>query len=79
MKIFAYLNHLSSESGKTMQNGHNMVVGDVSKLGLCVGDAHHNFILASSRENLSSAFPTKRDSNQPAQLPRLARKLKFLL
>ena len=32
---------------------------------------------ASSRENLSSGFPTKRDSNQFPQLQRLARKLKF--
>ena len=28
-------------------------------------------------KNLSSGFPTKRDSNQPAQLQKLARKLKF--
>ena len=34
-------------------------------------------IWASSRENLSSGFPTKRVSNQPAQLQRLARKLIF--
>ena len=33
--------------------------------------------LASSQENLSSGFPTKWDSNPPAQLQRLARKLKF--
>ena len=30
-----------------------------------------------TRENLSFGFPTKCDSNQPAQLQRLARKLKF--
>ena len=30
-------------------------------------------------EKQSSGFPTKRDSNQPAQLQRLARKLKFSL
>ena len=35
------------------------------------------FIWASSRENLSSGFPTKRVSNQSPQLQRLARKLKF--
>ena len=34
---------------------------------------------ASPRQNLSSGFPTKWDSNQPAQLQRLARKLKFCL
>ena len=34
---------------------------------------------ASSRENLSSGFPTKRVSNQSPQLQRLARKLKFHL
>ena len=38
-----------------------------------------DFIWASSRENLSSGFPTKRDSNQPPQLQRLAIKLKFHL
>ena len=36
-------------------------------------------IRASTRENLSSGFPTKRDSNQSPQLQRLARKLKFHL
>ena len=34
---------------------------------------------ASSRENMSSGFPRKRDSNQPAQLQRMARKLEFRL
>ena len=34
---------------------------------------------ATTRENLSSGFPTKRVSNQPHWLNRLARKLKFLL
>ena len=34
---------------------------------------------ASSRENLSSGFPTKRGSNQSPQLQRLARKMKFHL
>ena len=34
-------------------------------------------VWASSRENLSSGFPTKRASNQSLQLQRLARKLKF--
>ena len=33
--------------------------------------------LASSRENLSSGFPSKRVSNPSPQLRRLARKLKF--
>ena len=37
------------------------------------------FIWATSRENLSSGFPKNEDSNQPAQLQRLARKLKFCL
>ena len=36
-------------------------------------------IWASSRENLSSGFPTKRVLNQSPQLQRLARKLKFHL
>ena len=36
-------------------------------------------IWASSRQNLSSGFPTKRNSNQSAQLQGLARKLKFYL
>ena len=34
---------------------------------------------ASSRENLSSGFPTKRDSDRSPQIQRLARKLKFRL
>ena len=34
-------------------------------------------IWASSRENLSSGFPSKRDSNQSPQLQRQSRKLKF--
>ena len=38
---------------------------------------YHNWALL--RENPSTVFPTKRDSNQPAQLQRLARKLKFCL
>ena len=40
-------------------------------------DHAHNW--ASSRQNLSSGFPTKQDSNRTAQLQRLARKLKFHL
>ena len=36
-------------------------------------------IWASSRQNLSSGFPTKRVSNQSPQLQSLARKLKFHL
>ena len=35
------------------------------------------FIGASTRKNLSSGFPTNRDSNQSPQLQRLARKLRF--
>ena len=34
---------------------------------------------ASTRQNLSSGFPTKSDSNQSAQLQWLAKKLKFRL
>ena len=37
-----------------------------------------SYIWASSRENLSSGFPTKRLSNQSLQLQRLARKLILL-
>ena len=41
---------------------------------------HRPYIIwASSRENLSSGFPKERDSNQSAQLQRLARKIKFRL
>ena len=36
-------------------------------------------IRAATRENLSSGFPTKQDSNQSSQLQRLARKFKFRL
>ena len=38
---------------------------------------HDTNIWASLRQNQSSGFPTKRDSNQSHQLQRLARKLKF--
>ena len=38
-----------------------------------------NIILAWSRENLSSGFPTKKSLNEPAQLQRLAIILKFCL
>ena len=37
------------------------------------------YLWASSRQNLSSGFPTKRVSNQPPQQQRLARNLKFHL
>ena len=40
-------------------------------------DEEDEGIWAATRENLSSGFPTKRDSNQPPQLERLARKLKI--
>ena len=40
-----------------------------------IADAVINW--ATSRENLSSGFPTKRDSNPPAQLQILDRELKF--
>ena len=59
MNVFKILRWDSSESEKSMQNSHNMVLGDVSRLGLCLGDAQHNFIWASLRENLSQGFPTK--------------------
>ena len=36
-------------------------------------------IWAETRENLSSGFPTKRDSNQSPQLHPTARKIKFRL
>ena len=39
----------------------------------------HNIKWASSWQNLSSGFPTKWNSNQPTQLQRLARKMKFRL
>ena len=38
-----------------------------------------NIIWASLRQNLSSEFPTKRDSNKSPQLQRLAIKLEFFL
>ena len=40
---------------------------------------YHDFYKwASTQENQSSGFPTMQDSNQPAQLQKLARMLKFL-
>ena len=50
-----------------------LVLHVLSFLGKC------GIIWASSRENLSSGFPTERISNQSPQLQRLARKLKFHL
>ena len=57
--------------------GHSSRVCDIS----CWVDAFtfQPIKWAPTRENLSSGFPTKWDSNQPAQLKRLARKLKFRL
>ena len=43
---------------------------------ICIG---LYFIWAATQENLSSRFPTKIDSNHPAQLQKLARILKFRL
>ena len=42
-------------------------------------DNYNTLIWASTRQNLSFGFPTKRDSNQSTQLQRLARKLKLRL
>ena len=42
-------------------------------------DSQSTIIWAATRENLSSIFPEKRDSNQPAQAQVLVRKLKFRL
>ena len=33
--------------------------------------------MLNARQNLSSGFPTKQDSNQSSQLQRIARKMKF--
>ena len=41
------------------------------------GGGPDNCFKSSSRQNLSSGFPTKRDSYQSPQLQRLARKLKL--
>ena len=46
---------------------------------LSIGSFKVKFIWASPRQNLSSGFLKKRDSNQSPQLQRLARKMKFRL
>ena len=51
----------------------------INLLSNCVPICNVNINWASSRENLSSGFPTKRISNQSPQLQRLDRKLKFHL
>ena len=48
-------------------------------MSLYRGSYMSTHIWASSRENLSSVFPKKRDLNQSPQLQRLARKLQFYL
>ena len=57
-------------SGSLLASGEGMY---------CLICCHAYSIWASSRENLSSGFPTKQVSNQSPQLQRLARKLKFHL
>ena len=47
------------------------------RAGSLCSDLRDNVKWASSRENLSSGFPTKRVSKQSPLLQRLARKLKF--
>ena len=39
--------------------------------------SYHSIIMGSSRENLSSGFPTRQEKIQSPQLQRLARNLKF--
>ena len=69
------------------RNNYYIFWFNYASLAFCRDDqfAFHTFLLApdfnwaSSRENLSSGFPTKRVSNRSPQLQRLARKLKFYL
>ena len=53
------------------------VAGDTGATMIC--HLATMIIWASTQQNLSSGFPTKRGSNQSPQLQRLARKLKFRL
>ena len=57
--------------------------GGINVVFTCARSDYYNACLAitwaSTQQNLSSVFPTKRVSNQSLQLQRLARKLKFHL
>ena len=52
----------------------NPCYNEVCYKGTALYYKNASLIWASSPQNLSSGFPTKLDSNQPAQLQRLARK-----
>ena len=55
---------------------------DLVSFNICFNQKYKKnmkIIWALSRENLSLGFPIKQYSNQPAQLQRLARNLKFRL
>ena len=54
-----------------------MITKAIGRMDLSKSNGPSGIIWASSRQNLSSGYPTKRDSNQSPKLQRLARKLKF--
>ena len=55
-----------------------MIVDDPSQ-ATAVGKSTNRSKWASSRQNLSSGFPTKQDSSQSHQLQRLARKMELCM
>ena len=58
---------------------NNCLFQEVFQKGNHLNTNNSSPILASTRENLSSGFPSKRVSNRSPQLERVARKLKFQL
>ena len=64
---------------KNVPNPGTLIIKMGREASIASRDPFPDTIWASSRENLSSGFPTKRVSNQSPQLQRLARKLKFHL
>ena len=73
-----YINLMEKD---TLMPSHRSLQGFVSSKGIAAVTAFQKalYIWDATRENLSSGFLTKWDSNQPAQLQILARKLKFRL
>ena len=73
---------MQKEEKTILSVGHRSYITIIKKLSgsLVVPVTTYSFIIviwASRQQNLSSGFPTKRVSNQPLQLQKLARKLKF--
>ena len=78
-KIFTVLRSKNLFISKPVMSAHillNLLNKSNVRLNNIVAQMIYS-IWATSQQNLSSGFPTKRDSNQSPQLQRLAKKLKF--